>query len=280
MDIKAADVKKLRDETDAPIMECKNALVEAEGDIEKARQILREKGKAAAAKRADRNTSEGIARFVVSPDGKTAAGLVVECETDFVARNEDFKALVAKLADGMLAAGSASAETVVDGQTVAEHLTAAVTTIRENIQLKRAEFLTAGDGIIAIYNHHDGKKASAVEVKGSASNLQPVGAQVAIQTVAFQAKYLTKDDVPADIINAEIEIEKQRAMNEGKNEQMAENIAKGRVNKEFYQRDVLLEQPFYLDGKKTTTSYINEEAQGGSIEVVRYVRLVVGEASA
>lgn len=276
--INAADVKKLRDETDAPMMECKAALVEANGDIEKAKQILRETGKAAAAKRSGRSTSEGIAQFVVSADNKTAVGVVIESETDFVAKNDSFKALVAKIANGMLAAGSTSTDTVIEGETVAALLEKAVAVIRENIVLKKAVLLTAGDGIIAVYNHHDAKKASAVEVSGNASNIKDAGFQVAIQTVAFPPSFLNKEDVPADVIENEIKIETERAINEGKPADIAAKAAQGRVNKEYYQSQVLLEQMMYTDPKKSVTNYLAEEGKvgGGPISVHKYVRLEVG----
>ena len=277
--ISAADVKKLREETDAPMMECKGALDEAGGDFDKAKQILREKGQAAAQKRAGRSTSEGIAKFVASQDGKTAVGLVVECETDFVAKNESFKELVDKLANGMLAAGAAGSDVVVDGKTVAEHLEQAIAVIRENIQLKKALFLQAKDGLIAVYNHHDSKKASAVEVSGSASNMKDAGFQVAIQTVAFPPTFLKKEDVPADVIAEEIKIETERAINEGKTREIAEKAAVGRVNKEYYQKEVLLEQMMYTDQKKSVSTYLSEEGKvgGGPISVLQFVRLEVGK---
>jgi elongation factor Ts len=278
MNIDAATVKKLRDETDAPMMECKAALVQAEGDFEKAKQILRETGKAAAAKRAGRSTSEGIAKFVVAGDAKSAVGVVVECETDFVANNDSFKELVAKLANGMLAAGQAGPDVMVDGKSVADHIEAAVAVIRENIVLKKAMVLTATDGALAVYNHHDNKKAAAVEVTGSASNAVDAGYQVAIQTVAFDPKFLQKDDVPSDVIENEIKIETERAINEGKPREIAEKAAQGRVNKEFYQTQVLMEQPMYTDAKKTVSAYLAEEGKvgGGPIGVKQFVRLQVG----
>lgn len=279
MSISAAEVKKLREETDAPMMECKAALEEAGGDFSKAKDILREKGQAAAAKRAGRSTSEGIARFVVSEDGKTAIGIVVESETDFVAKNDSFKQLVTKIAAGMLAAGSASTEVVVEGKAISAHIEEAIAVIRENIQLKKAELIEAGAGIIAVYNHHDSKKASAVEVSGTASNLKDAGFQVAIQTVAFSPVFLNKDDVPSEMIENEIRIETERAINEGKNKEIAEKAAQGRVNKEFYQAQVLLEQPMYTDPKKSVSAYLNEEGKvgGGPISVLQFVRLEVGK---
>ncbi len=278
MTINASDVKKLRDETDAPMMECKAALTEANGDMARAKEILREKGQAAASKRAGRATSEGIAKFVVSPDGKSAIGIIVEAETDFVAKNDTFKALVDKIASGMLAAGSISPDTVIDGKPVSALLEDAIAVIRENIQLKKAIKMDSKEGIIAIYNHHDSKKASAVELVGTASNIGETGFQVAIQTVAFSPTFLNKDDVPKDVIENEVRIETDRAIKEGKPADIAEKMALGRINKEFYQAQVLLEQPMYTDAKRSVSAYISEESKvgGGPISVVQFVRLEVG----
>ncbi len=278
MAITAADVKKLRDKTDAPMMDCKAALEEAGGDMAKAEQILREKGKSAAAKKAGRATGEGIAKFVTSDDGKSVAGVVVECETDFVAKNDDFKTMVDKLARGFLAAGKAGQDVVIDGNTAADIVVDAVNIIRENIQLRFAEVYKT-DGVFSVYNHHTGKVAAMVELSGDAKNIRTAGEQLGIQAVGLGATFLKKDDVPKDVIDKEIEIETKRAIDEGKEPNIAENIARGRVNKEFFQRQVLLEQMFYADNKKNVTAYIQEEAKsgGGSINVVRFQKVEVGQ---
>lgn len=278
MAITAADVKKLRDKTGAPMMDCKAALEEAGGDFAKAEQILREKGKAAATKKAGRATGEGIAKFVASDDGKKVAGVVVECETDFVAKNDDFKTMVDKLARGFLAAGKAGNDVVIDGRTAADIVVDAVNVIRENIQLRFAEVFTT-PGVFGVYNHHTGKVASMVELSGDSKNIKAVGEQLGIQAVGLGATFLKKEDVPKDVIDKEIEIETNRAIEEGKDPKIAENIARGRVNKEFFQRQVLLEQMFYSDGKKSVGTYVQEEAKagGGSIEVLRFLKVEVGQ---
>jgi elongation factor Ts len=276
--ISAADVKKLREETDAPMMECKSALEEAGGDMARAKEILREKGKAAAAKRADRATSEGIARFVTSEDGKSAVGVVLECETDFVAKNDMFRQLVDRLAQGMLAAGEAGPDVTIDGKAVAEHVQEAVAVIRENIQLKKAVIVKATEGSLVAYNHHDGKKAAVVEAAGPAGNLRDAAYHVAVQTIAFEPEYLVKEEVPREVIDQEIKTEIKRAINEGKDPVIAEKAAQGRVNKEFFQTKVLMEQPIYIDQKKTVRQYLEEEGKvgGGPITVRQFVRLFVG----
>jgi elongation factor Ts len=261
----AADVKKLREETDAPMMECKGALDEAEGDYDKAKNILREKGKAAAAKRAGRDTSAGVVAFAASEDGKTVGGVVVESETDFVARNEDFIALAQQLAE-LVRDGS------VDEAGLKERTDAAVATIRENIRVAKHVRLTAPEGgAILTYVHHDRTKGAAVVVEGEGS--EDVR-KVAIQAVAFPPEVLAKEELSQEKIAAEIETETQRAINEGKDEKIARNIAQGRVNKEYIKRVVLLEQPFYLDPSKSVAQYLAESAKGS--KVTQYVYLGVG----
>jgi elongation factor Ts len=285
--IAAADVKKLRDLTDAPIMECKQALVEAEGDQEKALEILRKKGQAAAQKRAGRSTSEGLARVAATDDGTRAVGLVVECETDFVSANADFKAMVDDLAAGILASVQAGAgeivlvdaATEVNGKAISAHLEDAVAKIRENIQLRKAVVVGApAPGAIGLYNHHTGKSAALTLVSGDASNGSEIGGAVAAQSVAFSAEFLHRDEVPADVVEKEIELETQRAVAEGKPEETARKIAQGRVQKEFFQSRVLLEQPFWSEPKKKTGDYVAELAKtgGGSAAITAYVLLKVG----
>lgn len=279
MAISASDVKRLREETDAPMMECKVALEEAGGDFEKAKAILREKGQSAAAKRSGRSTSEGVAKFVVSADGKTAVGVVLESETDFVSNNEGFRKLVDTLANGLL---NAPADAVngdvnsvsIDGKTVAELVTEGVALFRENIQLTQAVKLET-DGAIGVYNHHTGKQAAVVMVSGDAANAGEVATKGAIQAVAMGATYLTKAEVPHDIIAQEMELETQRAINDGKPAEMAAKIAEGRVNKEFFKSQVLLEQPFLEDESKSTAQFLKEMAQG-TAEVTGFKRLTVG----
>ncbi|GAB4121773.1 MAG: translation elongation factor Ts [Fimbriimonadaceae bacterium] len=279
MAISASDVKRLREETDAPMMECKVALEEAGGDFEKAKAILREKGQSAAAKRSGRSTSEGVAKFVVSADGKSAVGVVLESETDFVSNNEGFRKLVDTLANGLL---NAPADAVngdvhsvsIDGKTVAELVTEGVALFRENIQLTQAVKLET-DGAIGVYNHHTGKQAAVVMVSGDATNAAEVATKCAIQAVAMGATYLTKAEVPQEIIAREMELETQRAINDGKPAEMAAKIAEGRVNKEFFKSQVLLEQPFLEDESKSTAQFLKEMAQG-TVEVTGFKRITVG----
>lgn len=278
MSISAADVKRLRDETDAPMMECKAALQEAGGDFEKAKAILREKGKAAATKRAGRSTSAGVVAFARSANHKALGGVVLECETDFVARNEEFVAVAQELAEIFLhnVPGDDPSGISHGNKTVGQIVEECVAKFRENTKIAKTLHLE-GENLIAAYVHHDRTKGAAVELSGPEAGLD-VGHKVAIQCVAFPPLAVRKEDLSQEKIAEEIATEKQRAMNEGKPEEIAEKIAQGRVNKEFISQVVLLEQPFYADQSKTVGAFVAEQAKaaGGPIEVKAYHYLAVG----
>lgn len=253
--ISASDVKRLREETGAPMMECKKALVEANGDYDKAKLILRESGAATAAKKAGRATTEGIARIVASEDGSKAAGVIVVCETDFVSGNSEFKDMVNSIANAFLKEGKASDDVDVNGSTVKEVIQEAVGKIRENIQVAESFYIEGGK--YAIYNHHDNKWAALVDYDGD----QAAAVQTAIQVVAFKPEFLTVEQVPQAFIDSEIEIETTKAMKEGKPEEVARNIAKGRINKQFMQEKVLLEQLYFAEPKTKMKDYLAEHGK-------------------
>jgi elongation factor Ts len=263
----AADVKKLREETDAPMMECKAALDEADGNLERAKEILREKGKAAAAKRVGRSTSAGVVAFAASPDNLIVGGVVVESETDFVARNEEFIGIVQSIAE-LVRDGEA-----VDGEKIKGLIEGAVAKIRENIKVTKSVRIAEGKPVLT-YTHHDRTKGAAVVIDGDAVEELK---KVAIQVVSLPPEVLSKDQLSADKIAKQIEIEVQRAINEGKDPKMAENIAKGRVNKEFVKEAVLLEQPFYLDPKKSVGQYVAEVGKGATVVDFAYLAIGQGE---
>ncbi|MFN3728417.1 MAG: translation elongation factor Ts [Fimbriimonadaceae bacterium] len=282
MAVTAADVKRLRDETDAPILEVKKALDEAGGDYDKAKALLREKGKAAAAKRADRATAAGTVVVVISDDGKSAGAVVLESETDFVAINESFKALAKELAEIFRDNEPGSDPLAVEhgGRSVGARIEEAISKIRENIKISRAG-RWVGEHLHGAYVHHTGKQGAVVGIKGDASNLDEIAYAVAAQAVAMPPKFLRKDEVPQDLIEKELEIETTRAINEGKSPEIAKNIAQGRINKEYYKQVVLLEQPFYKDLGKSVGDYVAEAAKagGGTAEIVSVALLNVGGES-
>lgn len=273
MEITAALVKKLRDETDAPMMECKAALVEAGGDFDRAKEILREKGQAAAAKRADRATGAGFVAVASKPGA--IVGIVVESETDFVSNNPDFRADVQKMAEALLANGKPGtsveeALTVTDanGKSLKTYTEELVGKIRENIVLRTAIKLEGGH--YGSYVHHDFRSGAIIELSNTNDE---VAKTVGMQVVSMGPEFLTKDQLPQDRMAKEMELEIERAINEGKPREMAEKIATGRVNKEFVKSVVLLEQGFVMDQSKTVSAYLQES---GGIQVLGFHKLRVG----
>ncbi|RYG39517.1 translation elongation factor Ts [bacterium] len=254
----AADVKKLREETGAPMMECKSALEEAESDFARAKEILREKGQAAAAKRSDRTTGAGVVAF--ASNGDAVSGVVLECETDFVALNEDFIALAQQAAEAGLVDDSQFAS-------IAENATAK---FRELTKVARYVKLPANT---VTYVHHDRTKGAAVVASEKSDALK----KVAIQVVAFPPQVVAKEELSQELLAKEIELETKRAIDEGKPENIARNIAQGRVNKEFIKQVVLLEQPFYADPSKSVAVYLSEEAKG--VTVTQFEYLAIGQGS-
>ncbi len=280
--IDAAAVKKLREMTNAGIMDCKGALTDAGGDFDEAVKILREKGIASAAKKADRTAADGLIGVYVAQDGKKAALVEVNCETDFVARNEKFQELTDLLAQQVAESQPADVQTLLSqslsgdsGKTVEEHIKESIGTIGENIVIGRLAAFQADNGVIGSYVHSDGKQAALVEVDGEVSdNARELARNVAMQAVALKAPYLNRDAVPADVIEGEKHIYRQQAAGEGKPEAMLDKIAEGRMNK-FFGQNTLLEQASIHDDKKTVQQLLKES---GNVQVTRFVRYKVGEA--
>lgn len=257
--------------------ECKSALEEANGDFEAAKNILREKGQAAAAKRAGRSTSEGAALIAISADASKGVGIILESETDFVANNDNFKELSSKLVNGLLTAdlGSDPLTATVDGKTVGALVEDGVALMRENLQLKKA--LKVDGAFVGGYTHHDRKSSALIVLSGAHEKAAEIAKNIGMQVVSLRPTFLTKDEIPADVIEKEYTVQKNRAIEEGKPENIAENIAKGRINKEFFQEAVLLEQPYFIDGKRTVAQYVKDET-GGAVEIKSFVRFAVGES--
>jgi elongation factor Ts len=253
----AKDVMKLRQETDAPVNECKQALVEATGDLERAKEILREKGKAQAGKKAGRAT--GAAVVAIAQTNGTVAGVVLESETDFVTKNEGFAEIAQRAADELLKNPNAD---------LSSFAADAVAKFRENSQVGKTYRSDKG-GTIATYVHHDKSKGAIVIGTGDPEALR----QVAIQVVAHAPEVVTKDQLSQDFLNKEIEIETKRALDEGKPENIAKNIAQGRVNKETIKRVVLTEQGFYKDPNQTVAQFLKDH---GNSTVSEFALLSVG----
>lgn len=265
------DVMKLREETDAPMMECKQALTEAGGDPERAKAILREKGKAQAGKKAGRATSAGVVAISATPDNKTVGAAVVESETDFVSKNPDFVAMSQAVADYVRDNGG-SANPMEDAK-FKEMAADIVAKFRENIQITQAVQVKA-DAPIASYVHFDNSKGSLIVSEGTDAGSEAVR-KVAVHVVSLPPEVISKEDLSKEMLDREIEIETQRAVNEGKDANIARNIAQGRVNKEYVKKAALLEQPFYADGSKSVAQYLAETAKG--TKITKFVYLAVGQ---
>jgi elongation factor Ts len=266
----AADVKRLRELTGAGMLDCKNALVETDGDFDKAVEALRIKGAKDVGKRAERATAEGL---VAAKDG---ALIELNSETDFVAKNAEFQAL----ANEIVAAAAASKAADVDalkaakaGDTTVEGAIAALSAkIGEKLELRRATFF---DGTVETYLHKraaDLPPAVGVLVEYTGAGAEAAHA-VALQIAALKARYLSRDDVPADVVASERRIAEETAKAEGKPEQALPKIVEGRLNG-FFKDAVLLEQPSVSDNKKTVKALLDE----AGVTVTRFVRFEVGQA--
>lgn len=254
MAVTMADISKLRTMTGAGMMDCKNALNEANNDFEKAIEIIRKKGQAVAAKRSDREASEGCV-LAAAKDG-FAAIIALKCETDFVAKNADFVALTQSVLDVAMAAKAATTEEVsslnIDGRTVAELVTDRSGVTGEKMELDYYEFVQGGSAIS--YIHPGNKLATIVAFEEKGVDYQ-VARDIAMQAAAMNPVSLDRTSVPEKVIQQELEIGRDKARQEGKPEAMLDKIAEGRLNK-FFQESTLLEQSFIKDSKITVAAYL------------------------
>ncbi|MBQ2410022.1 MAG: translation elongation factor Ts [Anaerovibrio sp.] len=267
--ITAALVKELREITGAGMMDCKKALVECEGDKDKAIDYLREKGIAKAAKKAGRIASEGV--VAAASNGSTACIVEVNSETDFVAKNENFQNLVKKIAEHIVATKPADMDALnaseLDGKTVADVMTEAVASIGEKLSLRRFEVYTSEDGKLATYIHMGGKIGVIVELSGGEDEL---GKDVAMQIAAAKPQCISRADVDTDALAHEREVLRKQALEEGKPEKIVEKMVDGRINK-YYKEVCLVEQEFVKDSDKTIKDIL------GGVEVRRFARFEMGE---
>ena len=283
--ITAAMVKELREMTDAGMMECKKALVEADGDMDKAVDVLRTRGLAAAAKKVGRATNEGTVMAIVSDDATKGAVVELNCETDFVGMNEKFKGYAEKIARAAMAANVEDVEALkavdAEGETVEDVLTDAIHTLGENMNLARAAVVEAGG--VASYIHGGGKIGVLVtfDVEGidpASDEFQHCGRDVAMQVAAASPVSATRESVPAEVVAHEMEIYKAQAAESGKPENIQEKIATGRLEK-FYKESCLTEQAFVKNPDQNVADYVNEVAKklGGTIKVTGFKRFMLGE---
>ena len=285
--ITAALVKQLREMTDSPMMECKKALVEADGDIEKAVDVLRTMGLAKAIKRAGRDTNEGTIAAYVTDDGKVGALVELTCETDFVGTNAKFRAFANELAKVVAACDPADLAAFLacpmNGNTVDAELKENIHVFGENQKINRFARI-ATDGALVSYIHHDGKHADIVEFSignaDTAANdaFKAFGKDVAMQCIAMNPVAAKREDVPADVVAHEFEIAKAQAAASGKPEAIQERMAQGKLEK-YYKEYVLDEQVFVKDSSLTVSQLAAKVSKeiGDTVKLVSFVRFNFGE---
>ena len=285
--ITASMVKDLRERTGAGMMDCKKALNECQGDIEKAIEHLREKGLAAAAKKAGRVASEGLVRTYVSEDKKEASIIEVNCETDFVSVNESFVEFVDNVAKQAASTTAADIDSFVEEAYAAEPavtvkgaITNLIAKLGENMNVRRFKRLTVENGVIESYIHGGGRIGVLVKVEcGKADDILSVIAKdVAMQVAATNPLFLSRNDVDNETLEKEKEIYRVQALNEGKPENIVEKMTMGRMQK-YYKENCLLEQVWVKDADYTITKYLQEKSKaiGSEIAVAEFVRFERGE---
>lgn len=275
MAISAADVMKLRKATGAGMMDCKKALAEADGDFDAAVQIIREKGKLVASKRSDREASEGVVLAGVSADNKFGAIVVLNCETDFVAKNEDFVKTTKTFLDTAIANKPADLDALkaldLDGRTIEAHVTEQTGVIGEKIELSFYGKVEA-ESVIP-YIHPGNKLATLVGFNQSGIDAQ-VMKDVAMQVAAMSPVAVDKGDVPQEVVDKELEIAKEKFRQEGKPEAMLDKIAQGSLNK-FFKENTLLNQAFVKDNKQTVKDYLKSTDK--DLTVTEFIRFALSE---
>ena len=272
--VTAALVKELREKTGAGMMDCKKVLTETDGDLEKAAELLREKGITKAAKKSGRVAAEGMVEAYISEDERVGAIVEVNSETDFVAKNEEFRTFVMDVAKQIVKNNPESVEALLaepamfeEGKTVNEALIGKIATIGENISIRRFARFETTDGLIEKYIHGDGKIAVLVNMT---SGTKELAKDVCMQIAAARPEFIDRDQVPAERVEKEKEILKIQTMNEGKPEAIAEKIVLGRINK-FYQEICLVDQEFVKDPSKKVSEILKDS------KVLEFARFETGE---
>ena len=273
--VTASQVKDLREKTGAGMMDCKKVLTETDGDMEKAIELLRERGIAKAAKKSGRVAAEGLVEAYISEDGKVGAIVEVNAETDFVAKNDEFKNFVLSVAKQVVEKNPKDLDDLLsqesideEGKTVKDVLTDKIAKIGENMNIRRfARFESAG--LLESYIHGDGKIAVLVNMKGGDHE---VAKDVCMQIAAARPEFLNEATVPEDRLNKEKEILKAQTMNEGKPEAIAEKIVQGRIRK-FFEEVCLVDQAFVKDPNKKVSELLKEH----NAEVTEFARFEKGE---
>lgn len=287
-EVTAQLVKTLRERTGAGMMECRNALVEANANLDDAEVVLRKRGAASAAKKATRSAKQGLIVVDIAPGGASAVVVEVNCESDFVARTDDFQSLAADLASHVAGSSAATVDALLTeafskdpSTTVGDFIKAKIAKMGENIVLPRFERMAVSSGSISSYIHPGSQLAVAVALTstaGPSDELVALGKDLAMQIAAADPKYIRRDQVDPAHLAKEADIARDRAKNEGKPEKILDKIVEGRLSK-FYEEVCLIEQPFIKDNALTVTELIKQKSKetGGTIEVAQFVRFKVGE---
>ncbi len=277
------NVKELRDKTGAGMGDCKKALVEADGNMEEAIEILRKKGAASAAKRADRSANDGLIVAKTTDDGKKGVIVEVNCETDFVARNEGFEKYVHTAAQALLESDVDKIDDLMKVQvgkdTIEQLHNEILAKFSEKVEVRRFDRIKT-DGYVSEYIHTGSRLAVLLEVSANelTDNAKELVHDIAMQVAAMNPLYIDSDNVPDDVKEKEKEIYIQNAKDEGKNEEIAQKIAEGRLNK-YYQENCLVDQIFVKDSKKTVNDVLKEISKeiGSDIKVKKFLRFYLGE---
>ena len=269
MQIKAADVAKLRKATGAGMMDCKKALQEAEGDFNKGVEIIREKGKAIANKRADRDASEGVVLAKVDADAKTGAIIVLNCETDFVAKNENFVAFAKTILDIAINEKpedlNALKELTIDGKAIADAVVEQIGVIGEKLDLSYYEKISADNTVAYI---HPGNRLATIVGFNKSDVEEQVAKDIAMQVAAMDPVAIDKDNVSQELVDEELKIGREKARLEGKPENMLDKIAMGRLGK-FFKESTLLNQAFIKDSKQSVKQYLQKSNKDLTVTVFK-----------
>ena len=280
MEITATMVKELREKTGVGMMECKKALSETSGDMEKALLWLRERGLSRAAKKADRVAAEGVVEFFITEDANAGAVIEFNCETDFAAKNESFRALAKDIAILAVKTNAESVESLneaklASGSTVKDAVANLIATVGENMTLRRVVSVRAKNGTVAGYNHMGGRIGTLVVIEGAqGAKAVEVGKDIAMHTAAANPRYLNASQVNTTELAQERELAKKKLEEQGKPANMIEKIVEGQMSK-FYKEVCLLEQAFVKDPNLSISQVLKERT--GSATITQFVRFQLGE---
>ncbi len=282
MSISAAQVNELRKKTGAGMMDCKKALSEANGDLEKAIEILRKKGASVAAKRADKSTNEGLVVTQIFNEDKSAVIVEVNCETDFVAKSDDFVSMANAIVEEVIKSKPVNVTTLNENAIVIQKISEGMGKVGEKIEVSRFAFLESNNGLLVDYIHPGSKLGVLVQIDNVPADkkelILPIAKDIAMQVAAMKPLCTFREEVAKDVIDKEIEIYKEISRKEGKPEQILDKIAQGKLSK-YYQENCLFEQAYIKDNSKTIASLLKEfnVANSSEVNLVTFRRFHLGD---